>query len=354
MYEFLWFLILIASLLGAFNCSTAGRPHREAKPIADTWRKKVWRCLAWTWRWWLVIAVLVLVAAVNLMNNGMRASLNLLLFFERHAVWMTLLLVISLVGFVLAWRGELTMRRLVGAAVMGAVVINHEVSDRVRAEEALRESAHHLQQLSRQLMDVQEDERRHLARELHDRLGATLTALSINLVALKNRTAMDREAQARVDDSTTLVKSTALAMENLVADLRPPMLDEHGLAAALRWYGRQFAGRVGVAVTVQPIAPGLHVTPEARIALFRIAQEALNNVAKHARAKRVAINLRRTEGEFMMSISDDGIGLPKDEDLQHSGLGMTSMRERAQAVGGRFEIERLPEGGTRLTVRVPR
>jgi len=239
-------------------------------------------------------------------------------------------------------------------AIMGAVVINHEVSDRVRAEEALRESAHHLQRLSRQLMDVQEDERRHLARELHDRLGATLTALSINLVALQGRTATDREAQARVDDSTRLVKSTALAMENLVADLRPPMLDEHGLAAALRWYGRQFAERVGVAVTMQPIAPGLHLTPEARIALFRIAQEALNNVAKHAHAKRVSISLRPTDSEFVMSISDDGVGLPTDEGSQHSGLGMTSMRERAQAVGGRFEIERLAEGGTRLTVTVPR
>src|SRR5207253_4569200 len=118
MYEFLWFLILIASLLGAFNCSPAGRPHREAKPIDDTRREKVWRCLAWTWRWWLVVAALVLVAAVYLAKNGLRAGLNLLLFFERHQVWMTLLLVISLVGFVLAWRGEWTTRRLLGAALI--------------------------------------------------------------------------------------------------------------------------------------------------------------------------------------------------------------------------------------------
>src|SRR5207253_7855584 len=122
MYEFLWFLILIASLLGAFNCSPADRPLREVKPIDDTWRQKVWRCLAWTWRWWLVVAVLVLVAGVYLANDGLRAGLNLLLFFERHPVWMTLLLVISLVGFVLAWRGEWTMRRLVGAAILGALV----------------------------------------------------------------------------------------------------------------------------------------------------------------------------------------------------------------------------------------
>jgi processive rubber oxygenase RoxA-like protein len=124
MFEFLWFVILIASLVGAFNCSTAGRAHREAKPIDDTWREKVWRCLAWTWRWWLVVAVLVLVAGVYLANNGLRAGLDLLLFFRRHWIWMTLLLVMSLLGFVLAWRGEWTVRRLVvGAALSAAVTL---------------------------------------------------------------------------------------------------------------------------------------------------------------------------------------------------------------------------------------
>jgi signal transduction histidine kinase len=204
------------------------------------------------------------------------------------------------------------------------------------------------------LLDVQEVERRNLARELHDSLGATLTALSINLAALKDRTAADRDARARVDDSVALVKSTALAIENMVAGLRPPMFDDHGITAALEWYGRQFSERVGVAISVQAIDTELSMPPQVGIALFRIAQEALNNVAKHAHAKRVAINLWRTDAEFVMSISDDGMGLPTGDtrEWRAHGLGMVTMRERAQAVGGRIEIERLPEGGTRVSVRV--
>jgi len=160
-----------------------------------------------------------------------------------------------------------------------------------------------------------------------------------------------------VEDSLALVQSTALAIEDIAAELRPPLLDDHGLAAALHWYGKQFAARVGVEVAVQAADEADRVDADVGIALFRIAQEAPNNVAKHAHARRVVIALGRSAAEFMMSISDDGVGLPKSSQAPESqipGLGLVTMRERAQAIGGRFEIERLPERGTRLTVRIPR
>ncbi len=241
-------------------------------------------------------------------------------------------------------------------AIIGAVVVNHEVTDRVRAEKALRESAQHLQDLSRRLLAVQEEERRHLSRELHDRLGETLTALSINLSMLKESVQGDPHAIARVEDSAALLKSTAAAIDNIVGELRPPMLDDLGLAAALDWYGKQFAARSGIAVSVQADEPSARLAPDRGIALFRIAQEALSNVAKHAQAKRVLITLRRAEPDFVMSISDDGIGLPSAGERcarRIRGLGLVTMRERAQAVDGAFTIESLPQGGTRLTVRVP-
>ena len=241
-------------------------------------------------------------------------------------------------------------------AIIGAVVVNREVTDRVRAETALRESAQRLQHLSRRLLALQEEERRNLSRELHDRLGETLTALSINLSMLKESVQRDARARARVEDSAALVKSTAAAIENIVAELRPPMLDDHGLAAALDWYGKQFAARAGIAVSVQADEPSARVAAEVGIALFRIAQEALNNVAKHAQAGRVAISLRRAGPELVMSISDDGNGLPPAASparRRACGLGMVTMRERAQAVGGRFEVARLAGRGTRLTVTVP-
>ena len=231
-----------------------------------------------------------------------------------------------------------------------------DITERIEAEEALRASTERLQALTRRQVELQESERRTLARELHDRLGATLTSLSINLARLKERLGADAYASARVEDSVALVKWTAAAIEDIAAELRPPLLDDHGLAAALDWYGKQFAARVGVEVSMRVADARERVAADVGIALFRIAQEALNNVAKHAHAKRVVITLRHSPAEFVMSIADDGVGLSATDELQRpgTGLGMLSMRERAQAIGGRFEVERPPGRGTRVTVRIPR
>ena len=135
------------------------------------------------------------------------------------------------------------------------------------------------------------------------------------------------------------------------------MLDDHGLAAALDWHARNFSKRTGIGVAVRAGEPALRPAPQVEIALFRVAQEALNNVAKHARARRVEIALDHANGEYVMSVQDDGIGFDRVEatlDKPKPGLGMVTMRERAQAVGGRFEVQALPGRGTRLTVRVPR
>jgi len=226
--------------------------------------------------------------------------------------------------------------------------------DRKRAEEASRQAAEELQALSRQLVELQESERKALARELHDRLGETLTGLSINLAMLKESVQGDARATTRLEDSAALLKSTAAIIENMVAELRPPMLDDQGLAAAIEWHAKQFTRRVGVAVSLRAAPLGERIAPEVETALFRIAQEALNNVAKHARAEHVAITLWRSQSELMMSIADDGIGLPRSAQApERPGLGLVTMRERAQAVGGAFKVEPLPDGaGTRLTVRI--
>jgi signal transduction histidine kinase len=134
------------------------------------------------------------------------------------------------------------------------------------------------------------------------------------------------------------------------------MLDHHGLASALDWHARNFSKRTGIAVAVRASEPAVRPAPQVEIALFRIAQEALNNVAKHARARRVEIALEHANGECVMSVEDDGIGFDGVEgtsDKPKPGLGMVTMRERAQAAGGSFDVRALSVRGTQLTVRVP-
>jgi signal transduction histidine kinase len=134
------------------------------------------------------------------------------------------------------------------------------------------------------------------------------------------------------------------------------MLDDYGLASALDWHAKNFSKRTGIAVAVRASEPTVRPPPRVEIALFRIAQEALNNVAKHARAHRVEIALEHANDECVMSVEDDGIGFDGVEgtsDKPKPGLGMVTMRERAQAVGGRFDVRALSARGTQLTVRVP-
>jgi signal transduction histidine kinase len=159
----------------------------------------------------------------------------------------------------------------------------------------------------------------------------------------------------RLEDSVALVEATADEIVNVLSELRPPMLDDLGLLAALEWYAKEFSTRTGIDVSVVGEDRMHRVPPPAEIALFRIAQEALNNVAKHARARHVDIELT-SNGECVLTVSDDGVGLrphAQPESRSSTGFGMVTMRERALSVGGCFEILPRPGGGTSVVVRVP-
>lgn len=240
-----------------------------------------------------------------------------------------------------------------------AVEMANEITRDLReSEKELRASAEQLQAMSRQLVDVQESERRQFSRELHDRVGQNLTALSISLDILKSQLANNgNEAfRSRLNDASALLESTAGAIENVMSELRPPMLDDYGLLPALQWYANEFSSRTGIQVRVDG-DEGMKRLPQAsEIALFRIAQEALNNVAKHAHAGHVRVALERSATGFIMSVWDDGVGIdapPASGTRRRTGLGMVTMRERTQAVGGRFEVRSAPDGGTRVAVRIP-
>jgi PAS domain S-box-containing protein len=234
-----------------------------------------------------------------------------------------------------------------------------DVNDLKHAENALRGSGVQLQALTRRLVELQETERKDLAREMHDRIGPTLTALSINLQLIEDALppALRHSLAATLADSRAQVSEAATAMRDVMGELRPHELDDHGLPPALGRYADQFSARAGIAAMVRVGAPYERAALDVEIALFRIAQEALNNVAKHAGANSVVISLEYLGTEYVMSIVDDGIGFGASDvpvDRVRPKLGMVTMRERAEAVGGRLSIEPNPIGGTRLTVRVPK
>jgi two-component system sensor histidine kinase UhpB len=226
--------------------------------------------------------------------------------------------------------------------VVGACL---DITEHKAAEAALRA-------LSRRLVQAEETERRRVARELHDQVGQNLSALNINLDIVMG-SLRDAALKRRMEDSLRLVDGTLQSIEAVMAELRPPLLDEYGLGAALAWYAEEYSQRTGIKVTVDKARdPGNALRPEAAVALFRIAQEALNNVAKHAGAKLVRIGLSLEGEEMNLSITDDGCGFDPAQPPR-GRWGMSTMRERAEAAGGRFLIDSVPGKGTTVRAAVP-
>jgi signal transduction histidine kinase len=241
----------------------------------------------------------------------------------------------------------------------GIIESMRDITERVRAEEALQQYAERLRALSARLVEVTESERQRLARELHDQVGQNLTALGINLNII--RTQMPERTAAlvgsRLDDSLSLVEQLTERIRDVMADLRPPVLDDYGLVAALQWYGEQFTGRTGIPVAVERAELAPRPAAHVENALFRIAQEALTNVAKHAQATQVTLRVEVDDQTLRLVVSDDGIGFDPAhlaEPGGSRGWGLLTMTERAEAAGGCCSIESGPGQGTQVVVEVSR
>lgn len=257
----------------------------------------------------------------------------------------------------------ITALRSPTGALRGFAKVTRDMSEWRQAEESLREqralltkAAGDLLALTRRLVEAEEAERRRLARELHDRVGQNLSALSMNL-DLTLASAVVPEVRSRLSDSITLVESTLETIESVMADLRPPLLEEYGLGAALARHTEAFSRRTGVAVAFVDEARerARSLAIEKAVALFRIAQEALNNVAKHAAAKQVRMTLALDALDAVVSIIDDGRGFDPAAAARSERFGMRTMRERAETVGGRIDVFSAPGSGTSImaSVRIP-
>ncbi|MBM3263249.1 MAG: response regulator [candidate division Zixibacteria bacterium] len=229
-------------------------------------------------------------------------------------------------------------------------VLEQRVAERTRVLVQMNRERQHL---SRRLLEVQETERRAIARELHDEIGQAMTAVKMNLQAL----GMVGPSTPQLEDAMSIKEGSLQQVRNLSLNLRPSMLDDLGLVPALRWYLDRQSQRAGLKAHYAADEFIEPIPPEIASACFRVAQEALTNVIRHARAENVFVELRQGESELILIIRDDGIGFDVNRAMERAAkgasLGVLGMQERVHLLDGEINIESVPPLGTEVWVRIP-
>jgi len=232
-----------------------------------------------------------------------------------------------------------------------------DITERKAMMLELESSYQQLRVLNRRWVEIEELERKRLSAELHDEIGQNLTALGINFGILKMSLPPDTESNVydRIDDSINLLKRSSVHMKSIMSNLRPTLLDDYGLVPALHWYAQESAKRTGIKISC--VAEELQCRPNAEIetALFRIAQEAVNNSVKHAHAKRIRLTLKHEGNRLSLVITDNGIGFDMQATPGHGshGWGLMIIRERCAGIKGISHIESKPDRGTKISIEVP-
>jgi PAS domain S-box-containing protein len=227
-----------------------------------------------------------------------------------------------------------------------------DVTERAQAEEELRRQAERLEALSRRLVQVQEEERRHIAREVHDEIGQGLTALQLIL----ERAAREPRDTARhaLDEARAMAREVLAHVRELSLDLRPALLDDFGLVPTLLWYFERYTARTGVRVSFRHAGSEPRLPHELETAAYRIMQEALTNVARHARTAEAVVRLWAAPEALYLQVADHGQGFDPDAALAAgASTGLGGMRERAEALGGRLTVEAKPGEGALVTAELP-
>jgi PAS domain S-box-containing protein len=234
-----------------------------------------------------------------------------------------------------------------------------DITGRKLAEEELRSSREELRALAAHLQSVREEERKRITREIHDELGQSLTGFKMDLAWVRNQLSSEEGAVIRqpllekISGMGTLLDGTASLVRRLCTELRPGVLDDLGLGAAVEWQAAEYEKRTGIACAFT-MAPGeLTVDPERSTALFRIFQEILTNVARHAQATKVTVMMKEIEDHIFLEVRDNGIGIKESQKAGAKSLGLLGMRERAFMLGGEVSIQGTPGKGTIVQVKVP-
>ena len=224
---------------------------------------------------------------------------------------------------------------------------------REKARIAFSRQSRQLRALAARLQAAREEERTIVARELHDELGQTLTALKLDLAWIRSKLHDDEALIGRLDSSVALVTRAIGWMRKTCTELRPGVLDDLGLAAAIEWQAGEFESHSGIHVQVRVPESEPVLSGDQSTALFRILQEALTNVARHSRAGAVEVSLHVKDGLLTLAVNDDGVGFAGDMLSKKNSFGLLGMRERALVLGGELRITSAPNQGTKISVSIP-
>ncbi|EEF63240.1 histidine kinase [Pedosphaera parvula] len=249
--------------------------------------------------------------------------------------------------------------------------LKREIEERKRAERELRESEEHyrilfnqarlmqenLRHLSSQVLHVQEEERKRISRELHDEVGQALTAVNVSLALLKNAIDIKNvELRNKITDTQKLLEQTMESVHAFSRELRPAMLDDLGLIPTLRSFVKSFARRTGIQVSFWATDAVEKLAIDQKTVLYRVGQESLTNIAKHAHASHGAVTIRKSKNGFAMEIKDNGKSFQVDQKIALKGknrLGLLGIQERVKLADGEFKVESTPGKGTKLLVWIP-
>ena len=221
-----------------------------------------------------------------------------------------------------------------------------------RLEEELRKSKELLEKLNQHLNEIREEERASISREIHDQLGQSMTALKLDLNRMHKYLDTNPEAVTKLKGMIELVSDTIKDVQRISSDLRPGILDELGLVSAIEWYCDEFEKRTGIKCNLK-LDNSDYSDSQINLAFFRVLQETLTNVIRHAKASSVSIKLHQSKKGATMTIQDNGIGITKEQIESYKSLGLISMRERVRQFNGTIDISSKKDNGTKLIIFIP-
>ena len=232
------------------------------------------------------------------------------------------------------------------------IIAGKDITDRKKKEEELRVSKDLLEKLNYHLDEVRENERASIARDIHDQLGQSLTALKLDINRMQEYVTSNQDAMTMLNGMLEMVTNTISDVQRITADLRPGILDDLGLVSAIDWYCGEFSTRTGIKCKLR-FCELINEDSKRNLIFFRVLQEALTNVIRHANATTVKIGLYQSYKGITLTIKDNGIGITREQAVSGKSLGLTGIRERVKQSNGKFDISSDEGTGTKLIIFIP-